>query len=497
MKYINIYLSISNYMFIVFVGFQGCQNIPKKNDENLRPNIIYILADDLGYGDLSCYGQEKFNTPNIDRLSKMGKLFTQHYAGTTVCAPSRSSLMTGLHTGHTHIRGNRGMNQGQFPLPAQALTVPKLLKSAGYVTGAFGKWGLGFPSSTGDPLNQGFDEFFGYNSQTIAHNYYPQELIENNKVMVLEQNAGTNHGIYAPKLIHEKTLDFIDRHRDTTFFLYVPSVIPHAELFVPDNYLRLFLEKTSTEPPYNFVSKFGPEQPYVGIDDPSNPRYKVGGYGSQKFPKAAFAAMVKLLDDQVGEILDKLEKHGLLKNTLVIFTSDNGPHLEGGADPKYFNSNGPFQGYKRDLYEGGIRMPMIAAWPGKIEANSRTDHVSAFWDVLPTFCEVAGLDIPDGLDGISYLPTLLGAEQSVHDYLYWEFHEQGGKQAVRKGDWKAIKLDIIKGNPKMLLFDLKTDPGEKKDLSRMYPDLMSKMEAILVDARKEDPEWPFLKKQQK
>jgi arylsulfatase A-like enzyme len=459
-----------------------------------KPNIIYILADDLGYGDLSCYGQEKFDTPNIDRLAKMGMLFTQHYAGTTVCAPSRSSLMTGLHTGHTPVRGNRGMNGGQFPLAADAVTVPKLLKQAGYVTGAFGKWGLGYPGSTGDPRNQGFDEFYGYNSQTIAHNYYPRELWDNHETVLLEENEGINHGLYAPNLIHEKTLDFIDRNRDTAFFLYLPSVIPHAELFAPEAYMDMFLERTSLEPPYNFISKFGPENPFVGIDDPDDPRYKVGGYGSQPFPRAAFAAMVKLLDDQVGEIMDKLEEHGLTENTLVIFTSDNGPHREGGADPDFFNSNGPLQGYKRDLHEGGIRVPMIAAWPGKIAANSSSDHLSAFWDVLPTLCGVAGVEVPEALDGISYLPALLGEEQLEHDYLYWEFHEQEGKQAVRKGDWKAIKLEVFKGEPKTLLFDLKTDIGEKEDVSLQHKEIVAELEAIMGAARKEDPEWPFLNK---
>jgi arylsulfatase A len=496
MKYRNICLIIPNYIFIIFISFQGCQNNPQKKNEKLRPNIIYIMADDLGYGDLSCYGQEKFSTPNIDRLAKKGMLFTQHYAGTTVCAPSRASLMTGLHTGHTHVRGNRGMNGGQFPLPTDAVTVPKLLKQAGYVTGAFGKWGLGYPGSTGDPLNQGFDEFFGYNSQTIAHNYYPWELWDNDKKIMLKENQGTKHGLYAPNLIHEKTLDFIDRHRDTVFFLYVPSVIPHAELFAPEAFMNMFIEKASPEPPFNYVSKFAPEKPFAGIDDPEHPQYKVGGLGSQPFPRAAFAAMVTLLDDQVGEIMDKLEELGLTENTLVIFTSDNGPHLEGGADPGYFNSNGPFQGYKRDLHEGGIRVPMIAAWHGKIEANSSSNHVSAFWDVLPTFCEISGVEVPEGLDGISYLPTLLGEEQPEHDYLYWEFHERGGRQAVRKGDWKAVKLEVFKEEPKMLLFDLKTDPGEKTDLSLQYRDIVAELEAIMVTARKEDPEWPFLNKKE-
>ncbi len=476
-------------LFVVFL--QACQT-EEKNTGPGKPNIIYIIADDLGYGDLSCYGQGKFQTPNIDRLAAEGMLFTQHYAGSTVCAPSRSALMTGLHTGRTAIRGNRGMNGGQYPLPADAVTLPKMLKKAGYVTGAFGKWGLGYPGSTGDPLNQGFDEFFGYNSQTIAHNYYARELNDNDKVIQLVENQGTEHGLYIPNLIHERTLDFIDRHQDTTFFLYVPTIIPHAELFAPEEYMEMFLERTSSEPPFTYKSKFAPETPYVGIDDPEHPRYKVGGYGSQPYPRAAFAAMVKLLDNQVGQILDKLEALGLSENTLVIFTSDNGPHIEGGADPDFFNSNGPFQGYKRDLYEGGVRVPMLVRWPEKIAGGSESDHVSAFWDVLPTLCELVGVEVPEKVDGISFLPTFLGQSQPEHEYLYWEFHEQRGKQAVRKGDWKAIKLDVLEEEPALLLFNLSEDVAEMHNLSTERPDVLEELTQIMEEARVEDPEWPFL-----
>ena len=483
------YLNLTAVLSLTF--FQACQQ-PEKEETVRAPNIIYILADDLGYGDLSCYGQEKFDTPNIDRLAQEGILFTQHYAGTTVCAPSRSSLMTGLHTGHTPIRGNRGTNGGQFPLPADAVTLPKLLKQAGYTTGAFGKWGLGFPGSTGDPLNQGFDEFFGFNSQTIAHNYYAWELNDNDQVIQLEENKGTARGLYIPDLIHERTLDFITRHQDTAFFLFVPTIIPHAELFAPQEYMDLFLNRTSAEPPFTYTSKFEPETPYKGIDDPSHPRFKVGGYGSQAYPRAAFAAMVKLLDDQVGEIMAKLEELGLAENTLVIFTSDNGPHVEGGADPDFFNSNGPFQGYKRDLYEGGIRVPMVARWPAKIKAGTKTDHISAFWDVLPTLAEATGAPVPENNDGISFLPTLMGEEQQAHEHLYWEFHEQQGKQAVRKGDWKAIKLNALKPQPDFLLFNVKEDPKESTNLAAEYPDILEELIRLMNSERTEDPEWPFL-----
>lgn len=483
------YLNLTAVLSLIF--FQACQQ-PDKEEIARAPNIIYILADDLGYGDLSCYGQEKFETPNIDRLAKEGILFTQHYAGTTVCAPSRSSLMTGLHTGHTPIRGNRGMNGGQFPLPADAVTLPKLLKQAGYTTGAFGKWGLGYPGSSGDPLNQGFDEFFGFNSQTVAHNYYAWELNDNDQVIQLEENKGTARGLYIPDLIHERTLGFITRHQDTAFFLFVPTIIPHAELFAPQEYMDLFLNRTSAEPPFTYTSKFEPETPYEGIDDPSHPRFKVGGYGSQPYPRAAFAAMVKLLDDQVGEIMTKLEELGLAENTLVIFTSDNGPHVEGGADPDFFNSNGTFQGYKRDLYEGGIRVPMVARWPAKIKAGTKTDHISAFWDVLPTLAEATGASVPENIDGISFLPTLMGEEQQAHEHLYWEFHEQQGKQAVRKGDWKAIKLNALEPQPDFLLFNVKEDPEESTNLAAEYPGILEELIRLMNSERAEDPEWPFL-----
>lgn len=458
-----------------------------------KPNIIYILADDLGYGDLSCYGQQKFKTPNIDRLAAEGKLFTQHYAGTTVCAPSRSALMTGLHTGHTYVRGNRGINGGQYPLPDSAVTLAELLKEVGYVTGAFGKWGLGYPGSEGDPVKQGFDEFFGYNSQTIAHNYYPWDLYHNTEKIVLPENEGEKRGVYAPQLIQEKTLAFLEQHQDTTFFLYVPSIVPHAELVAPEEYMDLFNENYSSEQPSDFKSVFAPEKPYRGVDRMGEDRFKVGGYGSQDNPRAAFAAMVTLLDDQVGEIMAKVKELGLEENTLIIFTSDNGPHKEAGADPDFFNSNGPFKGYKRDLYEGGIRVPMIAKWPGQIEAGSTSDHISAFWDVMPTACELAGIEVPTALDGISFLPALQGKkEQRQHAYLYWEFHEQGKKQAVRKGDWKAIRTGLAK-NPEapVELYNLAEDPGEERNVAGQHPELVREMQEIMQKEHREDPVWPF------
>lgn len=480
---------------LLLIVLSSCSNNSNKDRTIEKPNIIYILADDLGYGDLSFLGQTKFNTPNIDRLAAEGMVFTQHYSGSTVCAPSRSALMTGMHTGHTQVRGNRGLNGGQFPLKKGSQTLASLLKKAGYTTGAFGKWGLGYPGSSGAPLNQGFDVFYGFNSQTIAHNYYPRELWDNDELVTLEENQGTDQGQYAPNLIQEKRLEFIETNKDTHFFMYVPTIIPHAELFAPEEYMEKFLNRINPEPPYQYESKLAPETPYKGVDDPEHPRYKVGGYGSQAYPHAAFAAMVTLLDDHVGQIVAKLEELAILENTVIVFTSDNGPHLEGGADPDFFNSNGPFQGYKRDLLEGGIHVPMILSWPAKVKKGSQTDHISAFWDILPTFSAMVGEEVTGQIDGISFLPTLLDkGDQPEHAHLYWEFHEKGGKQAVRKGKWKGIKLDVFKGNETIQLYDLDQDPGETKDLANDYPEVVNEIKTIMEDSRVEDAEWPFEEK---
>ena len=437
------------------------------------PNIIYILADDLGYGDLGCFGQKDIRTPNLDRMAHEGMRFTQHYSGSTVCAPSRSCLMTGQHTGHTPIRGNKEYYpEGQHPLPANAVTVAEILKRSGYATGAFGKWGLGYPGSEGDPINQGFDEFYGYNCQRFAHNYYPHFLRHNDKKLMLPGNEGKKTEQYAPDIIQGQTLKFIEANKDKPFFLFVPHVIPHAELLVPDDDIVR-----------SYRGKF-PERPYEGIDD--GPNYKTGGYGSAKTPRANFAAMVTRLDRHVGEILDKLRETGLDKKTLVIFTSDNGPHAEGGANPAYFDSSGGLRGQKRDLYEGGIRVPMIAWWPGKVSAGTKTNHISAFWDVMPTFAELAGADVPEDIDGISFLPTLLDEthKQKEHDYLYWEFHEHGGKQAVRKGKWKAIRIEVRKDpNSPLELYDLQTDPQEKSNIASQHPDIVRRMEQTMKQAR--------------
>lgn len=461
---------------IISLFIWQCSTIPNEHKEaaqqkqNNKPNIIYILADDLGYNDLSCYGQQNFKTPNIDKLAEEGMMFTQHYSGSSVCAPSRSALMTGMHTGHTYIRGNKEiMPEGQHPLPADLITIPKLLKENGYVTGAFGKWGLGYPGSSGDPLNQGFDHFYGYNCQRLGHHYYPYHLWDNDQKVVLEENDGQKTGVYGPAVIHDKTLEFIEKNKDTSFFLYVPSIIPHAELFAPDSLVK------------KYSGKFLPEKEYKGCDGGEG--YRIGKYGSQHESHAAFVAMIDLLDQQVGEIMAKLKELKLDENTIVIFASDNGPHQEGGADPDYFDSNGPLRGYKRALFEGGIRVPMIVWWPEKVKSG-KTDHISAFWDVLPTVLDITGTKDTVSCDGISFLPTLLGEKQKEHEYLYWEFHEQGGRQAVRMKNWKGVRLGVLKdSNAPVQLFDLSTDIGEKNNIANQHPEIVKQMEKIMVEAR--------------
>lgn len=437
------------------------------------PNIIYILADDLGYGDVSSYGQKNFETPNIDRLASQGMLFTQHYSGSTVCAPSRSVLMTGMHTGHTVVRGNKEIQpEGQHPIPDSTYTIAEMFKGKGYTTGAFGKWGLGFPGSEGDPNKQGFDTFYGYNCQRMGHHYYPHHVWSNQDSIVLQENKGKKKGLYAPDLIHEKTLEFIHANKENPFFLYVASIIPHAELAAPEEILQ------------KYRGKYLPEIDYEGVDD--GPEYRKGPYESQTESHAAFVAMISILDQQVGEIMDKVKELGLENNTLIVFTSDNGPHQEGGADPDYFDSNGELKGYKRDLYEGGIRVPMIASWPGKIKPNTETAHVSAFWDVFPTFGNLIGADVPKDLDGISFLPTLIGnaQEQKKHDYLYWEFHEKGGRQAVRMGDWKAVRYNVL-NDPEapMELYNLEEDLSENHNVATDHPDVILEMQRIFKEAR--------------
>lgn len=455
----------------------SCQEIEK------QPNIIYILADDLGYGDPSCYGQEHFKTPNLDKLAAGGMMFTQHYSGSTVCAPSRSTIMTGLHTGHTPIRGNRELpGEGQNPIPADYFTLAEMLKEAGYATGAFGKWGLGYPGSEGDPNMQGFDEFFGYNCQRMAHRYYPEYLWHNQEKYYLEGNDWTNTVTYAPDVIQQKTMEFIEEHKDGPFFAYVPMVIPHAELIAPND--EIF---------QSFLGIFE-ETPHDGGDGADyGPDMQIPKYCSQPYPRATFAAMVSRLDLHVGQIMEKLEELGIAENTIVMFASDNGPHIEGGADPAFFNSSGGLRGVKRDLYEGGIRTAFIASWPGKIVPGSTSDHISAFWDLYPTFADIAGAEMGSEIDGISFLPSLTGQDrQEEHKYLYWEFSSRGGRQAVRMGKWKAVLYNLNRGG-ELELYDLEADRVEANDIAASHPEIIEKIQSILDEAHTDSELFPLYK----
>ena len=418
----------------LLTGFSACK---KEAPAEGRPvNVIYILADDLGYGDIGCYGQQKIKTPNIDRMAQEGMLFTQHYAGCTVSAPSRCSLMTGLHTGHSQIRGNKEIKpEGQQPMTEDTYTLGKLMKSAGYTTGIFGKWGLGYPGSTSVPANMGFDEFFGYNCQRQAHSYYPDHLWHNSDTVFLHENDNEGRKIYSQDLIHEQALKFIRDNKDKPFYAMLTYTLPHAELNLPHDSIYQMYENAFEEVPYDG---------------------KMGYHPSEK-PYASFAAMVTRLDKYVGDVMAELKELGLDKNTIVIFTSDNGPHREGGANPDYFRSYGPLKGVKRDVYEGGIRVPMIAWGPEKIKAGVKSEHISAFWDVMPTLAELTGVTLPEAGDGISFLPTLLSeGEQKQHDYLYWEFHELNGREALRSGNWKLIRQPVV-GETILELYDLSSD----------------------------------------
>jgi arylsulfatase A-like enzyme len=430
-----------------------------------RPNIIFIQADDLGYGDLSCYGQRKFKTPNIDRLAAEGMRFTQYYAGSTVCAPSRSALMTGQHTGHTRIRGN-----ARHPLLPEDVTVAEVLKAtpgAGYKTALIGKWGLGEAGTTGVPNRQGFDYFFGYLNQRHAHNYYPTFLWRNEERIKLrnvvpdedEEGSGnsTNRVDYTHDLMAEEALKFIERNSGGPFFLYLAFTIPHAN---------------------NEAKNKGMEVP------------DLGEFASEDWPdqEKAKAAMITRMDRDVGRLMVSLKKLGIDDNTLVFFTSDNGPHREGGADPDFFDSNGPLRGIKRDLYEGGIRVPMIARWPKRIKAGAKSDQVWAHWDLPPTVAEIAGVKPPANIDGVSMLNALLGRRQRNHEFLYWEFHERGFSQAVRMRDWKAVRRS--QDSP-LELYDLKNDLGEQNDVAVKHPEVVKKIEDYLKTARTESELWPI------
>ena len=469
---------MKHYLILFLIaGFFSCsEKSPTEIPPYSPPNVIFILADDLGYGDLGFLGQQYIETPNIDRLAAEGMFFTQHYSGSPVCAPSRSAFMTGLHTGHTPIRGNSEVQpEGQYPMPDTLLTIAKIFQKAGYVTGAFGKWGLGMNETSGDPLNQGFGDFYGYLCQRYAHRYYPAYLWKNGVQVPMPGNDWTRKVTYAPDLIQKESIAFIEKNKEKPFFLFMPIVTPHAELAAPED--ELFQK---------YREKFGEEKPHVAPPGGDyGPEMKVPGYQSEPYPHATFAAMVERIDRYVGEVVAKLEALGISENTLIVFTSDNGAHFEGGADPEFFDSNGPFRGLKRDLYEGGIHVPLVVKWPGKVKAGAQSDHVSAFWDWLPTFAELLGEESPKEIDGISFLPTLLGkGNQAQHETLYWEFHELGGRQALRKGDWKLVKYQV-KDSTKTTkeLFNLRTDPGEQLDLAPQNPEKVRELEEILNQSR--------------
>ena len=442
-----------------------------------KPNIVYIIADDLGYAEVGCYGQKKIKTPNIDKLAAQGMKFTQHYSGNPVCAPSRCVLMTGKHSGHSQVRGNKQVGGqegwklgvttgGQWPLEAGTVTVTKILKEAGYTTGAFGKWGLGRVGTTGDPKKQGFDHFYGYICQRQAHTYYPNHLWRDGKVEWIEANKDGKEGAYSHDLIADEALKFVRANKDRPFFLYVPFTIPHVALQVPEDSLAEYRGKW-------------PDPPYTGDK----------GYFPHPNPRACYAGMVTRMDRDVGRIMSLLKELKLEDNTIVMFTSDNGPTFNGGSDSEFFESARPLRGLKGSVYEGGIRVPFIARWPGRIKAGSTSEHICAFWDFLPTCCELIGADVPDDIDGISILPILLGqrGKQKKHKYLYWELR---GRQGIRMGRWKAIRQ---KPNQKIQLYDLDKDIGEQNDLAGVNPDIVAKMAEIMKTGRTESKVFPLPK----
>lgn len=451
-----------------------------------KPNLIFILADDLGYGDLGCFGQEKIQTPHLDQMAAEGMKLTDFYAGSTVCAPSRSVLMTGQHTGRTWVRGNAGAsNRDPQTLRPEDITVAEKLKDAGYATALIGKWGLGEVASTGHPNRQGFDYFFGYLNQRHAHNFYPTFLVRDEETVPLknvvsseweakrvadgapDDGAGWAHPEgrieYSHDLFAEEALQWLDEKADgeQPFFLYLALTIPHAN-------------NEGTRGTGN-----GQEVPDYGI------------YADKDWtePNKGHAAMVSRMDGDVGRILEKLKEKGVAEDTLVIFTSDNGHHQEGGNDPEFFDANGPLKGMKRDLYEGGVRVPTIAWWPGKIDAGSESDHVAYFGDFMATACELAGEETPEQTQSVSFLPMLLGLphKQREHDYLYWEFYERGGKQAVRFGDWKAIRIPMFEGDVE--LFDLSKDLGEENNVAAEHPEVVAKAKAFMEQAHTPNANW--------
>lgn len=448
-----------------------------------KPNIIYIYADDLGYAEIGPYGQAKIKTPNLDKMAREGMRFTDHYTSTPVCAPARCMLLTGKHGGHSYIRGNYEMGGfpdslegGQMPLPEGTYTLAKMLKHAGYATGLTGKWGLGMYNTTGSPLKQGFDYYFGYLDQKQAHNFYPTHLWENdrqfkldNPVIFVHQTVdstkATNEDFeyfkgkdYAPELMTQRALQFIKKNKDQPFFLYMPYTIPHVSLQAPEKFVD------------QYKNEFN-DKPYYGQN----------GYASTRYPRATYAAMISFLDEQIGMVMKQIKELGLDENTIIMFSSDNGTTFNGGVDYRFFKSVGTLRGLKMDVFEGGIREPFLVRWPTKIKANSVSSHISAQYDLMATLAELTGQDAGN-TDGISFLSTLLGDEkrQQKHEYLYFEYPEKGGQLAIRLGDWKGVKVNMRSDtNSKWMLFNLKQDRNETTDLASKYPKIIEQFDLIV------------------
>lgn len=433
------------------------------------PNIIFIQADDLGYGDVSAYGQGKFSTPGIDRLANEGIRFTNYYSGSTVCAPSRAVLMTGMHTGHAWIRGN-----AEVPLRPEDITIANLLRDAGYRTALIGKWGLGLAGTTGQPDKKGFEYSFGFLDQRHAHRQFTDHLYRNAERVPVDLEKD-----YVNDLFTREAEAFITRSDARPFFLYLNYTVPHAELRAPEDSMA------------QWRGRF-PETPFVNakadaMPSGATPEGASLGYRSQPTPHAAFVAMITRMDRDIGHLIDVVSERGMSERTLIMFTSDNGPHQEGGADPAFFRSSGGMRGIKRDLYEGGIRVPMVARWTGTIPAGRVSYHEWAHWDMLPTLAEIAGAKPPAGIDGMSMARALRGEEQPRQEFMYWEFHERGFQQAVRMDNWKAVRLK--KGAP-LELYDLPNDPNEEHDVASINPEVVAKIEKYLATARTESARWP-------
>ena len=460
-----------------------------------RPNVVLIVADDLGYRELGCYGQDKIRTPHLDALARAGLRLTQHYSGNAVCAPSRCVLMTGKHPGHAFVRNNREVQpEGQFPIPDSEVTLAELLREQGYATGAFGKWGLGAPGSEGDPLRQGFERFFGYNCQRHAHSYYPSYLWSDGERIALNNNppvpghAGLPEGAdpadprsydvfkgtdYAPDRINEQALAFIREHRDEPFFLYYPTIIPHIALHVPDEELEPYLALGWNDPPFTRERR---------------------GYTPHFTPRAAYAAMISRMDRNVGNVLKLLDELDLSDNTIVIFSSDNGTSgSQDEVDSEFFNSVGELRGLKGSLYEGGVRVPAIVRWPGHVPAGAVSDQISGFEDWLPTILELTGAAdaVPQEVDGISLAPTLLGKDQPPRPFLYREFPARAGQQSIRVGNWKAIRPNLASGNLDPELYDLSSDPGERKNVAGKHPEVVARLTKLMDEQHEASEHYPL------